>query len=92
MKDQLLVASEEDRDEDRREAQEAVPEDLARFLNEEQLAAVENIERFGCTLKFVRRPVFQTTVPVLEGPDGETMGIVEENGHILWDPNIDLRK
>lgn len=79
-------------EEERRDNQEAVPEDLTQFLNEEQLAAVESIERFGCTLKFVRRPVFQTTVPVLEGPDGETMGIIEENGNILWDPDIDLRK
>jgi len=78
--------------EERRDTQEAVPEELARFLNEDQLVAATNIERFGCTLKFVRRPVFQTTVPVLEGPDGETMGIIEESGNILWDPNIDLRK
>ena len=79
-------------EEERRDNQEAVPENLTQFLNEEQLAAVENIGRFGCTLKFVRRPVFQTTVPVLEGPDGETMAVIEENGNILWDPDIDLRK
>lgn len=79
-------------DNDKRDTQEAVPENLEQFLNEEQMHALDTIEQFGCTLKFVRRPVFQKTVPVLVGPDGETMGVIEENGCIVWDPNIDFRK
>lgn len=77
---------------DKRESQKAIPDNLEQYLNEEQINALDKIEQFGCTLKFVRRPVFQKTIPVLVGPDGETMGVIEENGCIVWDPNIDFRK
>lgn len=76
----------------KRDKQAPIPDNLDQYLNEEQLYALEKIDQFGCKLKFVRRPVFQKTVPVLVGPDGETMGIIEENGCIVWDPNIDFRK
>lgn len=77
---------------EKRDRQPAVPENLEQYLNEDQMAALDKIEQFGCKLKFVRRPVFQKTVPVLVGPDGETMGVIDDNGSIVWDANIDFRK
>lgn len=79
-------------EQEKRDKQPPIPPNLERYLNEDQMAALEKIQQFGCVLKFVRRPVFQKTIPVLVGPDGETMGVLEESGSILWEPNIDFRK
>lgn len=76
---------------EKRDRQPAIPDSLDRYLNEDQLHALENIGNFGCSLKFVRRPVFQKAIPVLVGPDGKKMGILEENGSICWEPGITFR-
>ncbi len=88
MKDQLIMVMEEKR----KGSRKPVPENLEQFLNEHQLAAVENVERFGCTLRFVRRSKSDKAIPVLEGPDGRKVAVVEESGNIIWEPKINVRK
>lgn len=78
-------------DKEKRQGQPAIPDNLQRYLNENQMHALENVERFGCTLKFVRRPALKKAIPVLLGPDGKKMGVLEESGNIEWEPALEFR-
>lgn len=76
---------------ERRNSIPAVPEEIDRYLNDVQIASLDSIAHLDCALKFVRRPNSDNILPVLHGPDGETLGIIEKNGRIVWDPEIPVR-
>ncbi len=68
-----------------------VPENLMKYLNEDQLMAYHSVERFGWHIKFIRRPLFQRPVCVLASPDGDKLAILETDGSINEDADIQLR-
>jgi len=67
-------------------------EALARELNAAQQMTLQDIESFGWELKFVRRPVSVLAVPVVFGPDGKTVGILDQNGRLNTDVKLTVRE
>ena len=76
---------------EKRDKQDPIPKDLKEHLNEEQIMALRQIENFGWSLKFVRRPPFQESTTVINGPGGQPIGVIEEDGTINRDPDIIIR-
>ena len=68
-----------------------VPVSLDDVLNEEQLFMMNKMEGFGWMLAFIRRPLFQDVVPVLFHPDNGNYGILEGDGTLNMQPNIEYR-
>jgi len=67
-------------------------EALLRELNAAQKLMLQDIESFGWELKFVRRPVSVMAVPVVFGPDGKTVGILDLNGKLNTDIKLAVRE
>ncbi|HDZ79371.1 MAG TPA: hypothetical protein ENH39_08745 [Gammaproteobacteria bacterium] len=68
-----------------------VPDNLMKFLNEDQIIAYHGVERFGWYIKFIRRPLFQRSICVLSNPEGSRLAVLEEDGSIDEDPGIQFR-
>lgn len=77
---------------DKREGDAAVPEDVKNYLTDAQAAELNHIEGFGWTLKYIRRPLFQERVVVVMNPDGSSIGVLEEDGRLNLESNIDTRE
>ncbi|MEO5596601.1 MAG: hypothetical protein ABIQ97_05590 [Lysobacteraceae bacterium] len=60
-------------------------------LNAAQLETLEGLERFGFVLKFVRRPIFQPSIPVLFDPDRKAYAILELDGTVNDNPPFVIR-
>lgn len=67
---------------EKRMGQEPVPNNYAEYLTEMQQMALKRIENFGWQLKFIRRPLFQTPMVVVENAIGRNIGVLEESGEI----------
>ncbi|MDH5600547.1 MAG: hypothetical protein OEY78_04495 [Gammaproteobacteria bacterium] len=78
--------------EEKRQGDSAIPQDVKGFLNNAQLAELHHIERFGWILKYIRRPLFQEPVVVVVNPDGSSIGVLEEDGRLNLEPGIDTRE
>ncbi len=78
-------------DTDRRGEGNQVPARLKEVLNKTQLSTLSKMEGFGWILAFIRRPLFQKTVPVLLHPDGNKLGTLEEDGALNVCPGIEFR-
>ena len=61
------------------------------LLNTEQALTLHRIESFGWTLEFVRQPLFEQSVPVVIGADGKTIGIIEQDGNLNVNTDVDVR-
>lgn len=68
-----------------------VPDNLVKYLNEDQLMAYHSVERFGWYIKFIRRPLFQRPMCVLSNPEGSKLALLETDGSINEDAEILLR-
>ena len=66
--------------EDKRLGQEPIPGNLDQFLNQLQVATLHKIEEFGWHLWFIRRPLFQTPVPVVASAGYGITAVLEEDG------------
>ena len=62
---------------------------LIKRLNTDQRITLNNIEKFGWELRFIRQSSFSDSVPIVKGPDGVTIGILEEDGKL--NVNIDIQ-
>lgn len=78
-------------DRDKRCGQAAVPANAKRLLNDLQVVALNQIEGYGWQLMFIRRPLFQEPVAVVVDGQGKKVGVLETDGQINMDPNIQLR-
>ena len=76
---------------ERRNEGNQVPESLDGVLNELQLLTLRNLEAFGWMLAYIRRPLFQETVPVLLHPDKGILGTLEGDGALNAQPDITFR-
>lgn len=79
-------------DREKRIGEKAIPENLQDLLSELQMLALRRMESFGWTLRFVRRPLFQEPIPVVFSADGETIGVLEEDGRVNMQPDIEVRE
>lgn len=77
--------------ENRRGEVDPVPNNLMKFLNEDQMMAYHGVERFGWYIKFIRRPLFQRPMCVLSNPEGTKIAVLEDDGSINEDADIQLR-
>lgn len=77
---------------DKRNSDTPVPEDVNGFLTDAQSAELHHIESFGWTLKYIRRPLFQEKVVVVVSPDGGSIGILEDDGRLNLESDIDTRE
>ncbi len=78
-------------DTERRSEEAYFSESLSEVLNQSQLLTLSNLERFGWMLAFIRKPLFQDTVPVLFHPDTRKLGILNGDGGFNTRPNIKFR-
>ena len=60
-------------------------------LTPAQLKALQTLEDFRWTWRFVRRPLFLAPIPVLFAPDGSRFVILEADGSINENPGFKLR-
>jgi len=77
---------------ERRIGEKPVPDDYDEKLNYPQRIGLRQIERFGWNLKFVRRPLFMEPVPVVFNAEDSKMGLLEIDGKINMETDIDVRE
>ncbi|MEO6154117.1 MAG: hypothetical protein ABIP16_00095 [Thermomonas sp.] len=77
-------------DERRKDAEET-KRVLRALLNVAQLQTLSDLERFGWELKFVRRPIFQPSIPVVFDGDRKTFAILEADGTLNENPPFEIR-
>ncbi|UCE90336.1 MAG: hypothetical protein JSW10_05850 [Pseudomonadota bacterium] len=77
---------------DKRKGDKPIPDDVKNYLNDAQIAELHTIEGFGWELKFIRRPLFQERLVVVVNPDGSSIGVLEDDGRLNLDPNIETRE
>ena len=79
-------------DQDKRKGEKPVPENAEELLNQLQILALRQMEGYGWRLQFIRRPLFQEPVPVVMDADGQKIGILEDDGRINLEPDIEVRE
>ena len=68
--------------ESRRVGVPPIPADLGKYLNDLQKSGLREVEVMGWSLKYIRRPAFQTPSVVLVYSDGTRLGLLEEDGSL----------
>ncbi|WP_204378436.1 hypothetical protein [Agaribacterium haliotis] len=76
---------------ERRKGMPAIPLNLRAFLSDDQRQALRQVEGFGWSLAFVRRPLFQDPTVVLQNPDHVTYSVLEDDGTVNEQPDIIIR-
>ncbi len=74
----------------RKDAQKSTRE-LRNELNEAQRETLAELERYGWQLKFVRRPIFQPSIPVVFDGDRKSFAILEPDGTLNEQPGFEIR-
>ena len=78
-------------EENRRKGTNPVPAVLSKYMNSAQMHTYHLMQKFGWDIKFIRRPLFQDPVCVLTDPENTILAVVEEDGFLNRQPNIQLR-
>jgi hypothetical protein len=65
---------------------------LKRDLNQDQILALGELEKFGWELKFIRRPMFQQPVPIVFDSDRKHFAVLNADGTLDETPGFDIRK
>jgi hypothetical protein len=68
-----------------------IPSNYKKYMNEDQQDQLRNIEGFGWKLFFIRRPSFCDPTIVVCNQEGDSVGVLEEDGRLNLDPNIIVR-
>ena len=76
---------------ERRKQQGIDPAGLRAGLTPAQLRALETLEHFQWTLKFVRRPMFQEPVPVVVDRSGSRHAVLLADGSLDESPGFAIR-
>lgn len=76
---------------ERRNDAERKRQELRTDLNQVQQENLVTLERFGWVLKFVRRPLFQPSIPVVFDCDRRTFAVLEADGTLNEHPPFDIR-
>ena len=78
-------------DKERRNAEKAYAMALKRELNEAQRTTLGELERFGWELKYIRRPLFQPSIPIIFDGDRKTFAVLEPDGTLNEHPPFKIR-
>ena len=65
---------------ERREHEKPVPDDYKKHLTDEQYLRLESMRLKGWDVKFIRRPLFQIPICVVEHPENHQFAVIEEDG------------
>jgi len=76
---------------DKRERMVPVPNNYRTYMNEAQQDQLRTIEGFGWKIFFIRRPMFNESLVVVTNQEGSSIGVLEEDGRLNLEPNIDVR-
>ena len=76
---------------ERRKDQHRTSRELRTDLNDAQKETLAELERFGWQLKFVRRPMFQPSIPVVFDGDRKTYATLEPDGTLNEAPGFEIR-
>ena len=77
---------------ERRKDERKTGRELRGELNEAQRDTLAELERYGWQLKFIRRPIFQPSIPVVFDGDRKTFAILEADGTLNEHPPFDIRQ
>ena len=77
---------------EKRKGEWSIPGNLEDVLNVMQQITLGEIGKFGWELRFVRMPLFQEPVPVVFSGDGDQIGVLEEDGRLNLQPDIEYRR
>jgi hypothetical protein len=64
---------------------------LRTLLNDDQLMTLVELDQFGWSLKFVRRPMFQPSIPVVIDADRKRYAVLEADGTLNENPGFTIR-
>jgi hypothetical protein len=78
-------------EQDRRSADMENAARLRALLNEDQRMTLTELEQFGWSLKFVRRPLFQPSIPVVIDADRKRYAVLEADGSLNETPGFTIR-
>jgi len=78
-------------DKERRRLTKAQHAALVRELNDIQALTLAGLEQFGWELKFVRRPMFQASIPVVFDGDRKKYAVLEPDGTLNENPGFKIR-
>ncbi|MCK4706078.1 MAG: hypothetical protein KAT90_11385 [Gammaproteobacteria bacterium] len=76
---------------EKRTGEKAVPDNIDDYLNDLQQVILEKINKFGWSLKFVRRQANEKPIVVIEDQDGKKVGVMKEDGEIDFETGIEIR-
>ena len=76
---------------DKRMGMPAIPSDYESLLTASQMVALRSIEGYGWSLHFIRREGLEVPIPVIKGADGVAIGMIDEDGNLNMNPNINIR-
>lgn len=77
---------------DRRKVEGRPAQALKRELNEDQILALADLEKFGWELKFIRRPMFKEPVPVVFDSSRQHYAVLNFDGSLDENPGFDIRR
>jgi hypothetical protein len=76
---------------ERRKGEDATLSGLRAELNEAQRMTLSEMERFGWELKFIRRPLFQPSIPVVFDSERKRFAVIELDGTLNEHPDFEIR-
>ena len=65
--------------EEKRKGEKAIPDNIGVYLNDLQRAILNNIRKFGWSLRFVRRPSGQQSTIVIGNNEDQKLGVLEKD-------------
>ncbi|HQW82448.1 MAG TPA: hypothetical protein PLQ74_11330 [Pseudomonadota bacterium] len=64
---------------------------MERDLNQEQLITLRGLERYGWELKFIRRPPFKPSIPIVFDSDRKKFAVLKDDGTLDENPGFNIR-
>lgn len=77
---------------DRRKNERELSIALKRQLNDDQRMTLNELERYGWELKFIRRKPFQPPIPVVFDGSRSKFAVLEQDGTLNENPEIKIRE
>lgn len=76
---------------EKRNGDKPIPDNVNNYLNDAQKSELTTIEGFGWSIKYIRHPLFQDPVVFVSSADGNSIGILEDDGRLNLNPDIQTR-
>lgn len=76
---------------DRRQGMSPIPLNLREFLSDDQRRVMKQVEGFGWRLAFIRRPLFQDPIVVIQNAEASRYSVLEVDGTVNEHPDIKIR-